>query len=359
MKSLHEVVSFLRENMIALPDDFSVKGVPLEGYSEDLLREGVSAFHAYTRDLYTFFIDNADTYDLPLKTAKGDFPTLLQGYPVLSNTFLLLYLMGNSGIANDDGTVLMIDRLSLREGVKGMHLSKIGAIAELLIAQGVEIEGDIEKSDVILMRFPAHRAAPLGLVAMSKSSRRYAKKAADKEVVTERFMMRFDYHVLSGVKNPMAPMEECLGAAPAEVRDFLLKLNDRFVREGCKRQMTPKLFSSKCAYRLKNTTTVFFTIHTNFGKYWVKLNAEHLADYADILEEAPVSIQIILMEENFPCAKKQDPSACSPSCRGGVRFTFRGKECMPCRMGAFHLPVDSSHERDFAERWIDTELAAM
>jgi hypothetical protein len=73
----------------------------------------------------------------------------------------------------------------------------------------------------------------------------------------------------------------------------------------------------------------------------------------------PENMYNAVKDSGWGCAKKDNPEACNPRCKGGFNFILDGEEYSKCRGGSFVAEVNLMQDADILKQWLINEIEAV
>jgi hypothetical protein len=146
--------------------------------------------------------------------------------------------------------------------------------------------------------------------------------------------------------------EDFISGVGSEYKDFVAGINNKLQSDGYKVKIESKasgFFISYSHPKTKRSILNFF--HRKKGLY-VRIYADGLSNYADILDALPDEMQMELAKAHV-CKRLVNPDDCNPKCIMGYDFEMKGNRYQKCRYSCFQFAVDTGSIpaiSDFIER---------
>jgi hypothetical protein len=125
-------------------------------------------------------------------------------------------------------------------------------------------------------------------------------------------------------------------------RDFVLAIHNMLVEKGYKLKVqVTKTYGLHIAYaqpKIKTVKGIIAYFLVQAGKLMMRVNADHLSQYPQILDRLPESM-VSQIADASDCLKIKDPQKCWQGCMG-YAFEIRGRQYGKCICNCFMLNVN-------------------
>lgn len=131
------------------------------------------------------------------------------------------------------------------------------------------------------------------------------------------------------------PFKEFLLAITPEHQEFVEKLNNKLIGQGCDLVIKKAKSGYTASYQLAKKTVMNWV----FRKSGVlaRIYGDNVNKYENIIASLPADMQKIMIDSR-DCKRLIDPNACSPTCVKGLVYTLDGDAHKKCRNdGMFFL----------------------
>ncbi|GAB5082302.1 hypothetical protein Osc1_14750 [Hominimerdicola sp. 21CYCFAH17_S] len=154
--------------------------------------------------------------------------------------------------------------------------------------------------------------------------------------------------------NEKVSFREFLSAVEPEHREFVEKLNNKLIEQGCNLVIKEAKSGYAASYQLEKKTVMNWV----FRKSGVlaRIYGDNAGRYEDIITSLPADMQK-KMTTSRDCKKLIDPNACSDTCVKGFIYALNGNIHKKCRNdGMFFLLSNETAEH--ISRLVCAEVAA-
>jgi len=373
-KPLRDLANYLKSIILTdIPETYVINPIFDCISSGENIRSGVLAFRDFLYQLLDYIIADADFYDKPKKIADKTTDTinLSLEYPFIRDIAMVLIHIGIHGELNKSEDSLVLSGSQLHTALKGARVSKVPEYLQHLTNCGIYFTGidlsekkpDLSKAEILEITYPDNPVMLAGLKVMATAQLNTDKKGLKPETGSytapvDTIFLRCDYRALGEKKmKPVFVFDDAIKPFSAEIQEYLLKLNKRYMDSGCKYKTKDLCFRISFIYTHKSRGTIGSISISPVNGCVIKINAENINDYTDMIEKFPPVIREAV-ENGYNCAKINDPEACNPRCRG-YEFSINGKEYLKCRHLNFYIPLTDLTYSHIIENWIDKELSCL
>ena len=353
-KKFSEMASYIKKLLPAnIPEVYSLKPMIKNISSEKNIRNGVLSFRDFMHKLYDRLIADSSLYEKPLKKMQHEnadhveMATLAVGYPFIFNVTIILANIGYYGKLSKNGnSILLDDWQSFTYGElarKNVSISKVFECLRFLVSCGLHFSGvdldvkkiDISKIKLLEISYPDSPNMLIGLKVMA---------VAHRELATNNdyyVFQRCDYRILKNetcdvnilIKDYVYPLS-------ANVRDFILKLHQRYVEAGLVCKMKMHYFNVIFSYSYKSNV-VWDYMPSPDGCY-IFTKAKNMDKYTDVIKKFPLRLRKKI-SRGYGCEKKMFGEPCQKGCHG---FSFLLDDSI----------LDISND---IQTWLDNELLCL
>lgn len=147
--------------------------------------------------------------------------------------------------------------------------------------------------------------------------------------------------------------KEFLLAVAPEYREFVEKLNNKLIEQGCNLVIKEAKSGYAVSYQLEKKTVMNWV----FRKAGVlaRIYGDNAGEYEEIIASLPADMQK-KMTASRDCKRLIDPNACSDTCVKGFIYTLKGDTYKKCRNdGMFFLLTNETAEQ--IDRLVSAEVA--
>ena len=148
-------------------------------------------------------------------------------------------------------------------------------------------------------------------------------------------------------------LKEFLLAVAPEYREFVEKLNNKLIEQGCNLVIKQAKSGYAVSYQLEKKTVMNWV----FRKAGVlaRIYGDNAGEYEEIIASLPADMQK-KMTASRDCKRLIDPNACSDTCVKGFVYTLKGDTYKKCRNdGMFFLLTNETAEH--IDRLVCAEVA--
>ena len=153
-----------------------------------------------------------------------------------------------------------------------------------------------------------------------------------------------------------ATYEEFLFDVPPTQRPFVDAMNEYLLAAGCTVDVKLSKTGYVVSYVYEPTKRVMLNYVFRKKGMFMRLYADHLDAYAQMLETLPAEMQKHLGKTS-PCRRLLDPTKCNARCPMGYVFTLNGEEQKKCRYNCFLFLIDDE-SAPFLREMVEAELKA-
>ncbi len=371
-KPLKDLAEHLKSIIPAdIPENYDINPVFNYITSEENIRDGVLAFREFLYQFFDYIIADADLYDKPKKKADKttDTVSLAIEYPFLRDIAMVLIHIGIHGELSKSGDSLILNGIKLYTALKGARVSKIHEYMRHLSDCGFYFAGidlglkkpDLSRVEELEISYPDNPIMLMGLKAMADAQLKADKRGLKPEMGSytsnvDTIFLRCDYRALGEKKiKPVFVFEEIIKTFPVEMQEYLLKLHHQYISLGCKYDTKDLCLRVNFIYSHKSRGTIGSINISPVNGCVIKINAENINDYVGMIEKFPSTI-VKAIENGYDCAKKNNPIACNPKCRG-YEFSVNGKQYFKCKHLNFYIPLPDLTDSQIIEDWINKEAS--
>lgn len=371
-KPLSELANHLKSIIPAeIPENYVINPILENIAGGENIRNGVLAYREFLYQFFDYIIADADLYDKPKKIADKttDTVNLSLEYPFLRDIAMVLIHIGIHGELNKNGDSLILSGSQLHSALKGARVSKVLEYLQHLTNcgiyfSGIDLDGkkpDLSKVEILEISFPDNPIMLTGLKVMATAQLKTDKKGLKPKTGSytapvDTILLRCDYRALGEKKiKPIFIFEDAIRPFPVEMQEYLLKLHKRYIDSGCKYDTKDLCLRINFIYSHKSRGTIGSINISPVSGCVIKINAENINDYTDIVEKFPSTI-IEVIENGNNCAKKDNPDACNPKCRG-YEFSIKERQYFKCKHLNFYVPLINLTYSQIIENWIGKELS--
>lgn len=154
--------------------------------------------------------------------------------------------------------------------------------------------------------------------------------------------MRCDYRVLMDDDTDVAAiLKDFTAPLPAGVRDFCLKLHEKYLNEGLKCILDVFYLNVRLIYSCKSKEVWTFSASYDSG-YRMLIKAQNVHKYPDVIETFPIPLQEKI-SRGYGCNKKLFGEPCQKGCHG------------------FSFPLDNSilDISQYLDSWLSKEVSCL
>ena len=138
-------------------------------------------------------------------------------------------------------------------------------------------------------------------------------------------------------------LEDFLALVDCDYRNFVLEIHEMLLQDGYKLKIQlTKLYGLHISYsqpKIKVVKGIIVYFLVNNGKLKIRINADNLAEYPDVLNRLPENI-LQQMDKADNCLKIIDQNKCWQGCIG-YDFHIGGRHYQKCLNNCFLLDVDA------------------
>lgn len=374
LKDIKKITDFHKSVICGeVPETFELNHDFLYGLDQNDARNGLISFRRFLFSFFDYINENSEAFSPVIKTVqKKNGTEEKENFVLLRDLFQALLRIGmESRIGDENGFKLYIDGGNLSESFHEARMTRIKDCLIHLTKLGFDFGeiGDFTKkayklpTGKIIVSYHDDCNVLTGLKIMAEANKIVHPSGASRP--TGQILLRCDYSAIGGkrvksasrkVLNVHLNIDDCLGFLPDKDKKAILEISSMLTENGYKYEGKMINLGFCFAYTSKKNGNVLMTIWADMDGCKIKVNADNINSYINVVKTFPSHILHTIKESGWDCAKKHDPNACNPKCKGGFKYTFDGVDYDKCRGGSFCLGIKPQYDKDVVIKWLENEI---
>lgn len=140
-----------------------------------------------------------------------------------------------------------------------------------------------------------------------------------------------------------------------EDRTLVLSIHDQLIQNDCLCEEKEAKSGFVVSYVLPATKRTIATFVTRKSGIKVRIYAEHISQYQDVLDTFPQKVKAEIVKAST-CKRLVNPADCNPRCPMGYTFVMEQEQYQKCRYMAFLLSLNEV-SLPWIQQLLDKELS--